>query len=244
MLEYDSRDTVFTPNNGISAAVQASLFREAFGGDHDFEKYKTYIKYFTQLGNPVVLGLRGELETIDGDLSTPYYEYPFISMRGIPVMRYQGDTVGVAEAEIRWNYTFRWSLVFFGFTYCPDVCPLTLQKLASAQRTLSEDGVEPLPRIVLVSVDPERDTPEQLGAYLEGFRADAIGITGEIDEIRKLTNELGIFFEKRESDGDYYAVDHSSVVLVIDPEGRFHALFSSPHDTENFVHDLPLLMGS
>ena len=114
MLEYDSRDTVFTPNNGISAALEASLFREALGGDHDFEKYKTYIKYFTQLGKPVVLGLRGELEALDGDITTPYYQYPFISMRGIPVMRYQGETVGVAEAEVRWNYTFRWSLVFFG----------------------------------------------------------------------------------------------------------------------------------
>ena len=114
MLEYDSRDTVFTPNNGISAAIEASLYREALGGDHDFEKYKTHIKYVTQLGKPVVLGLRGELETLDGDINTPYYEYPFLSMRGIPVMRYQGETVSLAEAELRWNYTFRWSLVFFG----------------------------------------------------------------------------------------------------------------------------------
>ena len=114
MLEYDSRDTVFTPNNGISAAIEASLYREALGGDHDFEKYKTYIKYFTQLGEPVVLGLRGQIETLDGDISTPYYAYPFINMRGIPVMRYQGETVSLAEAELRWNYTFRWSLVFFG----------------------------------------------------------------------------------------------------------------------------------
>ena len=139
----------------------------------------------------------------------------------------------------------QWDLVFFGFTHCPDVCPITLNVLAAARRELAEQGVEPLPRIVLVSVDPARDTPESLASYVASFGADTVGLTGEIEEIRRLTDGLGIFFEKRESDADgYYVVDHSAVVLVIDPEGRFHALFSSPHRVENFVHDLPLLTSS
>lgn len=138
----------------------------------------------------------------------------------------------------------QWDLVFFGFTNCPDVCPLTLKVLQNARDELERRGLQPLPRIVLVSVDPERDTPERLAAYINAFGDDNLGLTGDIAELRKLTNGIGIFFEKRDGDGDQYNVDHSSVVLVIDPQGRFHALFSSPHRTENFVHDLPILFDS
>ncbi len=137
----------------------------------------------------------------------------------------------------------RWDLVFFGFTHCPDVCPLTLQVLAAARAKLEESGVSPLPRIVLVSVDPERDTPQRISQYLASFGDDTLGITGDLAGIRTLTSELGIFFEKR-GDGESYTVDHSAVVLVIDPQGRFHALFGSPHRIENYVHDLPLLLTS
>ncbi len=139
----------------------------------------------------------------------------------------------------------QWDLVFFGFTNCPDVCPITLGVLAAARRELEAAGAETLPRIVLVSVDPERDTPENLARYLEAFGDSTLGITGDEDEVRKLTEGLHIFFEKRPPNEDgYYVVDHSAVVLVIDPEGRFHALFSAPHAIENFVHDLPVLMSS
>lgn len=138
----------------------------------------------------------------------------------------------------------QWDLVFFGFTHCPDICPLTLQTLASAQRQLADTGHTTLPRIVLVSVDPDRDTPETLSNYIGLFGEDSLGITGDIDEIRKLTGGLGIFFEKHAGESENYSVDHSSVVLLLDPSGRFHALFSSPHKTENFVADLPQLLGS
>ena len=98
---------------------------------------------------------------------------------------------------------------------------------------------------MLVSVDPERDTPEVLGRYVGSFGDGVAGLTGEIEQIRQLTDGLGIFFQKREpSDDGYYAVDHSSAVLVVDPDGRFHALFSAPHRIENFVNDLPILSSS
>lgn len=138
----------------------------------------------------------------------------------------------------------QWDLVFFGFTHCPDVCPLTLKVLQNAKTELEQRGVTSLPRIVLVSVDPERDTPERLAAYIRSFGDDNLALTGDVAELRKLADGIGIFFEKRDADGGHYLVDHSSVVLVIDPEGRFHALFSSPHRTENFVHDLPILLDS
>jgi protein SCO1/2 len=136
----------------------------------------------------------------------------------------------------------QWDLVFFGFTHCPDICPMTLQILAAARSELEQNGQSPLPRIVLVSVDPERDTPEILAQYVDYFGEGNLGITGTLEEITKLTSGLGIYFQKQESDDDNYGVDHSAAVLAIDPDGGFHALFSSPHLVENYVHDLPILM--
>ena len=136
-----------------------------------------------------------------------------------------------------------WDLVFFGFTHCPDICPTTLQVLSTAKTALEERGQSPLPRIVLVSVDPERDTPEIMSQYVDYFGDDNLGITGSLEEVRKLTSGLGIYFEKQSADGDDYVVDHSAAVLVIDPDGGFHALFSGPHVVENYVYDLPIIMG-
>lgn len=138
----------------------------------------------------------------------------------------------------------QWDLVFFGFTHCPDVCPLTLAELDAARMQLQEAGHAPLPRIVLVSVDPERDTPDRMSGYLSNFAPGKLGITGDLDQLRVLTGAFGIFFEKQQSDSDYYAVDHSAVVLLIDPDGRLHALFGSPHRAQNFVNDFPLLTRS
>lgn len=137
----------------------------------------------------------------------------------------------------------QWDLVFFGFTHCPDICPTTLQVLATARKTLADSGRQLLPRIVLVSVDPDRDTPEVLGEYINYFGEDNLGLTGTLEEISKLTGGLGIYFEKQPADGENYAVDHSAAVLVVDPNGGFHSLFSGPHVVDNYVHDLPILMG-
>jgi len=135
-----------------------------------------------------------------------------------------------------------WNLVFFGFTHCPDICPLTMQVLASARQQLAEKGHAPLPRIVLVSVDPERDTPEILSQYIAFFGDGNLGITGSLDELRKLTNGLGIYFEKTGLDEENYSVDHSAVVLVINPDGKFQAVFGTPHAAASFVHDLPIIV--
>lgn len=152
------------------------------------------------------------------------------------LLDHEGNAIG------RNVFSGHWSLVFFGFTHCPDICPLTLQVLADARKQLAEAGADELPQIVLVSVDPERDTPELLGQYIDYFGDDNLGITGELAEIRKLTGGLGIYFEKAAIDNGNYSVDHSAVVLVMNPNGEFHALFGAPHQAENFVHDMPILM--
>ncbi|MGI9238322.1 MAG: SCO family protein [Woeseiaceae bacterium] len=142
--------------------------------------------------------------------------------------------------------TFRdhWNLVFFGFTHCPDICPATLQVLASARKTLADNGQHPLPRIVLVSVDPERDTPELMGQYVGYFGDGNLGITGSLEEVEGLTSALGIYFERQSGTDNNYSVDHSAAVLVVNPDGEFHALFSGSHLIENYVHDVPLIMAA
>ena len=142
----------------------------------------------------------------------------------------------------RATFRDRWSLVFFGFTHCPDICPTTLQVLAAARDSLRAAGHRPLPRIVLVSVDPERDTPEVMGRYVNYFGDNNLGVTGDLAELTRLTAALGIYFQKQAGDGDNYAVDHSAAVLLVNPEGSLHALFGGPHVPDNFVHDLPTIM--
>ena len=148
------------------------------------------------------------------------------------------------DAVTRNTFRGRWHLLFFGFTNCPDICPATLQILAAARTELAANQIETLPRIVLVSVDPDRDTPQQLGKYVENFGAGNLGVTGNVEELRKLTSALGIFVEKRPVDGDGYGVDHSAAVIVINPEAEFHSLFSAPHRIADFVNDLPIVMAS
>ena len=150
----------------------------------------------------------------------------------------------LGNAVNRETFLDQWSLMFFGFTHCPDICPLTMQTLAAAQRELDADGQQPLPQIVLVSVDPERDTPQLIGQYVSHFGDGNLGVTGSLNELTKLTSALGIYFEKQPGDGESYAVDHSAAVLLINPNGEFHALFSGPHVAANYVHDLPIIMES
>lgn len=138
----------------------------------------------------------------------------------------------------------RTSLLFFGFTHCPDICPATLSQLAAARRQLAAagDGAD-LPQIVLVTVDPERDTPEVLESYVEYFGEGITGVTGAVEEIRALAEPLGVYFEKSPL-GDDYTMGHSTAVLVVGPDAALQALFSAPHDVAAFVHDLPILMAS
>jgi protein SCO1/2 len=137
-----------------------------------------------------------------------------------------------------------WHLLFFGFTHCPDICPTTLATLSAATRALADSGHGNVPGIVLVSVDPDRDSPERLAEYIAHFGADSIALTGDEAAVRELTEPLFVYFQKVPLGDDGYTVDHSSVVLLINPDGEFHALFSGPIRTEDLVHDLPLIIGT
>ncbi len=158
----------------------------------------------------------------------------------LPEFSLQDQTGTVVNAD-----TFRgqWDLFFFGFTHCPDICPTTLQILANTRRELIAVGSKSIPRIVFVSVDPERDTPELLGQYVDYFGDGILAVTGDLEEITRLTSNLGIFFQKVPTKDGSYSVDHSAAVLVVDPNGQFSGLFSAPHVVENYLYDLPIIMG-
>ncbi|MEL7185063.1 MAG: SCO family protein [Pseudomonadota bacterium] len=137
----------------------------------------------------------------------------------------------------------QWDVVFFGFTSCPDICPVTLQKLTLARRQMQEAGIGELPRIVLVSVDPEHDTPDIIGKYVNYFGDGNVGVTGTLEETRKLAKSLYVYFEKVALEDGGYTVDHSPAVLVIDPDGRYHSGFGSSMTAEDYAYDLSILMG-
>ncbi|MEO0422379.1 MAG: SCO family protein [Pseudomonadota bacterium] len=122
----------------------------------------------------------------------------------------------------------RWRLLFFGFTHCPDVCPLTLSTLSQAVAPTSAQDA-PAAQIVLVSVDPERDTPERMAAYVARFGEDVVGVTGSAQAIADFAAAAAIAYGKVPlGDDGEYTVDHSAAVLVVDPEGRIAAVFNPP----------------
>ncbi len=123
-----------------------------------------------------------------------------------------------------------WEIVFFGFTHCPDVCPMTLATLAGALAQLEDNQADVIPEVVFISVDPGRDTPDKLGTYVRHFHDDFTGVSADQATIDQLTRALGIAYSLGEPDanGDY-AVDHSAAILLINPEGRLQALWQPPH---------------
>jgi hypothetical protein len=110
-LSYDSRDNMFTPTKGTFVELTAGFFAPAFGGDDEFQRHSLTAMQFLPLREDVLLGLRGDATVTSGDV--PFYMYPFISLRGAPVMRYQGEEVAQAEAELTWQCWKRYSLVVF-----------------------------------------------------------------------------------------------------------------------------------
>jgi protein SCO1/2 len=124
----------------------------------------------------------------------------------------------------------KWSLVFFGFTYCPDVCPTTMALLNRFySQQLEGDFGEDL-QIVMVSVDPARDTPEKLFSYVSFFNPNFVGVTGEFLELHRFATQLNIPFTKVPGGGDDYQVEHSGNIVIINPQGHYVGFFRAPHE--------------
>lgn len=123
-----------------------------------------------------------------------------------------------------------WTLVFIGFTHCPDVCPMTLTHLAQAQRQWEALPEATRPRVLFVSVDPERDTPERLGDYAHAFHRDTLAATADVPSLERFTRALSMVFAKvpldRDAPDGAYTIDHSASLAVLDPQGRMAGVVS------------------
>jgi protein SCO1/2 len=128
-----------------------------------------------------------------------------------------------------------WSFLFFGYTHCPDVCPTTLSVLNSVAQQLGSDASNV--RFIFISVDPERDTPEHLARFVSYFNSDFIGVTGKPEAIEALTKQLGVLSMRVASgeNPDSYLMDHTAGVFLVDPDGKYHAVFMPPLTAEMLV---------
>lgn len=134
-----------------------------------------------------------------------------------------------------------WTVVFLGFTHCPDVCPTTLAELAKAQKDWASLPAASRPRILFVSVDPERDSPAKTGEYAHYFHADTLAASGEPAAVASFAKALGLVFAKVPLDGGDYTMDHSATLVVLDPQGRQAGLIRPPLRWQDIAHDLRLL---
>jgi protein SCO1/2 len=138
------------------------------------------------------------------------------------------------------DLTGEWHLLFFGYTHCPDICPATMGVVAQAKKT-AEEAHQIFPEVIFISVDPERDTAEMLGKYVRYFDKDFIGVTGNKDLIKALALQMSVVFMatpvKNNPATSDYIVDHSSALLLLNPEGKLAAFLNPPHDPKTILKD-------
>jgi protein SCO1/2 len=130
----------------------------------------------------------------------------------------------------------KWSMIFFGYTFCPDICPLTMATLNQFTNMLAEQGeYSEDTQVIMVSVDPQRDTLEKLREYVSYFNDDYLGLSGEYIDIFNFSSQLNIAFAYVPGAGDNYMVNHSGEIALINPNGHFHGFFKVPHDPEKMA---------
>ena len=138
----------------------------------------------------------------------------------------------------------RWSILFFGFTSCPDVCPTTLALLAQVEKKLADLPAAQQPQVILVSVDPQRDTPAQLSKYIKSFSPTFTGITGEQAAVHEFALKMGVPVAITQLPDGSYTVDHSAAIFLVDPDGALRALSSTPHDVSIIAEDYRSLVAA
>ncbi|WP_058505164.1 SCO family protein [Legionella nautarum] len=140
----------------------------------------------------------------------------------------------------------QWTIIFFGFTNCGYVCPTTMTKLNKMYRLLEEKQVKPLPKIVMISIDPERDNLDKLNHYVKAFNPDFYGARGDDEMIKQMTREMGIAYAKvtapNAQDSESYDMQHSAALMLFNPQGELMAFFTTPHRADLLAKDYQLLV--
>ncbi len=168
-------------------------------------------------------------ELVGTEMSEPFpapdFTLTYVDGRDISISDFQGKIV----------------LLYFGYTFCPDVCPSTLLDLKRAVNELGDEGENV--QVMMVSVDPRRDTPEVVAEYAAHFHPTFIGLSGTEEEIAQAAGLYGIYYEAHEGTAESgYLVDHTASVILIDKAGNFRATYSFGTTPEEFVHDLQILL--
>ena len=147
-----------------------------------------------------------------------YFINPPRQLSGFQMINDQNKNFDIVDFKGQWN------LLFFGFTFCPDICPLTMKQLSVVKEGLKDKENEI--KFYLVTVDPDRDSPSNLRTYLDNFDKEFIGLTGDIDQIYKFsTQDSAPFFPVVNSKDENYTVDHSGSLVLINPEGEYAGFF-------------------
>jgi protein SCO1/2 len=153
----------------------------------------------------------------------------------------QSDGTPLVQGELKGN----WTLVFLGFTHCPDVCPTTLAQLAQAQKQWAALPDPTRPRVLFVSVDPERDTPDAIGEYAHAFDRDTLAATADIPALEAFARALSMVFMKvpapEGAAADQYSIDHSASLAVLDPQARMAGVIMPPLDPKAIAADMAAL---
>lgn len=158
-----------------------------------------------------------------------------------PFSLQQSDQTPLIPGELKGH----WTLVFLGFTHCPDVCPTTLAQLAQAQKqwTALPDSIRP--RVLFVSVDPDRDTPDAIGEYAHAFHRDTLAATADVPALEAFARSLSMVFMKvpapEGAPPEQYSIDHSASLAVLDPQGRMAGVIVPPLDPRAIASDLTAL---
>lgn len=153
----------------------------------------------------------------------------------LPLLDQHGEVLPVSRLQ------GKWTLVFFGYTFCPDICPTTLAELRQLLGSLPTEQRQQV-QVLMVSVDPQRDTPQQLRDYLAYFDPDYIGLTGQLDDIQQLANALSIPFIPGDSSQENYTVDHSGNLALLGPDGRQQGFIRAPLNLAQLQQQLPKLL--
>lgn len=132
------------------------------------------------------------------------------------------------------------SLIYFGFSYCPDVCPTIVQIMSVAMKQIPE-SLRDRVQAIFVSLDPERDTPQQISNFLSNYDYPIIGLTGSKDEIQKMADNYKVFFQKvasQNKDDDNYLLDHSSIIYMMGSDGKYIKHFSAKASSEEISQEI------
>ena len=161
-----------------------------------------------------------------GDQARDLPEFELVNHRSQPLRR--SDLNG------------QWSLMFFGYTHCPDICPIGLQTMAQMMKAIDDPDVSDNLQVYFVSVDPHRDRPEVLAEYVGYFDPRFNGATAAIEQLTPLTRSLGIAhaIRNKTEGSDHYDVDHSSAFVLVNPQAQYAGLFSAPQDADALARDL------